>query len=64
MKNPSSQAIYEKANDKIEKLTEFIYFASVNASPLFLVPYFFMSYFLYSTSDLEKEAFSLPFPLW
>ena len=65
MENPSCKDIYEKANEKIEKLTEFIYFAGVKVSPAStVIPYSIVSYYFYFTSDLEKEAFVLPFPMW
>ena len=65
MENPLCEVIYEKANEKIEKLTEFIYFAGVKVSPAStVIPYSIVSYYFYFTSDLEKDAFSLPFPMW
>lgn len=65
MENPSSKSIYEKANERIEKITEFIFFVSVKVSPIFImIPYFFTSYFFYFTLDLGKEAFRMPYPLW
>lgn len=65
IENPPSKAIFEKANKKIEKLTEFIFVGSSKASPLcIMIPYFTMSYLLFFTSDLEKKAFRLPFSFW
>ena len=65
MENPLCKVIYEKANEKIEKLSEIIYFAGVKVSPAStVVPYACVSYFLYFTSDLGEDAFIVPFPMW
>lgn len=63
--NDKKREIYEKACKSIEMSSKYIYNGYIKALlPLSTVPYLIMSYFKYYTTDLEKDAFILPFITW
>lgn len=62
--DPKSKAIYEKANQNIEKFSGIIYLAMVKGTPACLVaPKFIACLIVYSSTN-ENEALELPLPMW
>lgn len=62
---PSSKAIYEKANPKVEKWSAFIVFMVMKVLlQCVMFSQFFVSYILYFEMDMGPESFELPFPFW
>lgn len=62
---PESMALYVVANERIEKISEFLYFIVLKvAPPCVIFPKLFASLHAYSTTDLGSEAFKLPLPMW
>lgn len=60
--NPVSKAIYEEANDLVEKWSKIIASAFTRiTAPGLMLPYIIMSYFMYFTTDSGTDAFVLPF---
>lgn len=65
LENPSTELIYEKMNEKIEKLADMINFAMIIVTLLgMMMPNLIISYFMYFTTDLSSDAFHLAFPIW
>ena len=65
MEMPDSKPKYEKLNENIEKWTGIYFLLAVQVTtPALLMPNFIKSFYLYFATDLESEAFSLPFPIW
>ena len=65
LENPTSAAIYVNVNERVETWTKLIDFALIKFSiPGVIAPKFIISFYLYFWSDLEADAFSLPFPIW
>lgn len=63
--NPISKQIYENTNDFVEKWSKIIHFAHEKVTfPFVTFPYVILSYFLYFNTDLDGNAFSLPFKFW
>lgn len=64
-KNPTSLQIYEKASTFVEKWSRVMYFAYLSVIAFIAtVPYLITSYFLYFTTDREKDVFHMPFRPW
>lgn len=62
---PTSKAIYRKCNRFNEKTTKNIIFRSIYiAYPLVMIIMLVGIYCVYLTTDLGKDAFQLPFPVW
>lgn len=60
--NEDKRKIYKKACKIVEISSSCFYIGYMKiALPISTIPYLFMSYFKYYTTDLEKDAFSLPF---
>lgn len=58
----TQQAIYDKLNVKIESFSKKFQFVFAQCTSVGVVmPVFLTSLFLYSTTDLQNEAFQLPF---
>lgn len=56
--------MYEKANESANKLTKYIYVALVQITiPSIFLIQFFISFFVYFTTDLGENSFRLPFPI-
>lgn len=65
MSNPSSKALYEEANQFVEKWHKIINFAFVKVTlPFITLPYAVWSYYLYFNNDSGPDSFHLPFPVW
>lgn len=63
--NPDTNKMYIKACKFVELSSKYIYFGYMKiVFPCATFPYLFMSYFKYYTTDLGKDAFTLPFPVW
>lgn len=57
--------MYEKACEFIEMSSKYFYIAYIKVSlPISTIPYLFMSYFNYYTTELGVDAFELPFVIW
>lgn len=54
------------ANDQVEKWSRIIYVLAAEITPpIFILPKFIKSFYVYSTTDLRgDDAFELPFPTW
>lgn len=62
---PASKKSFIKINHLVEKCSETIYFAVVKVSPQCVIyPKFIISYMLYFATDLGRDSFELPFPIW
>lgn len=62
MNNPVSRTIYQKMNKKLEKFNKTFHFIFVKLSLLSLtVPAFILSYLVYFTTGIGKDAFKLVF---
>lgn len=65
MENVESKNKYEKLKEKVEIWTRKFRFSLVNVTvPALLMPQMIISYYLYFTTDLGSEAFSLAYPIW
>ncbi|XP_055297011.1 putative odorant receptor 71a [Sitodiplosis mosellana] len=65
LEDPKSAAIYANVNEKVETWTEITYFALVKLSiPGIMLPKFIISFYLYFSTTLGEDTFSLPFPMW
>lgn len=63
--NAVKTTIYKKACTLVEKSSNYIYTGLVKiACPMTIIPYILWSYFMYYTTDLGRDAFTLPFVLW
>lgn len=63
--NPGSAAIYEETNQFVEKWHKRLIFALMKGTLLFItLPYLVWSYYLYFTTDLGKDTFIEPIPVW
>lgn len=63
--NPSARKIYVAANDNIEKWFRVFYFVFCKLTvPCLICPFLVSCYFLYFATDLDDEAFFLPFIAW
>lgn len=59
------QTIYNKLNTKIEKFSKRFYWLLVQCTLVgVMMPTFFITYFVYFTTDLGCDAFQLPFLAW
>lgn len=64
-KYPKSEALFFKANQQVEQLSQIIFTALVKvALQLFMLPKFIVSYVVYVTTDTGSESFQLPVPFW
>ncbi|XP_055306180.1 odorant receptor coreceptor-like isoform X2 [Sitodiplosis mosellana] len=60
-----SKPLYEAMNLLIEKKCRTIHIVILNVTyPGILLPRFLLSYFLYFTTDLGNDSFTLPVPVW
>lgn len=65
LENSASKEIYIKTNQFIEKLSDIIYIAIGEVTPLIWVaPKCCGCLFFYFATDLGSEAFELPLPTW
>lgn len=65
LKNPSSQTIYFEIDDKLRKWFRFLNIFMVQMSPVAVtLPMFVTGIFAYHFTDLGRDAFALPFPIW
>lgn len=56
---------YEDANEFVEEWTLIILLAFIIATlGCTMGPYFIISWYLYITTDLGEDSFTLPFPAW
>lgn len=64
-KNPKSQALYEKTNRLVEKLSVIAYLVIIKLGlPGLMLANEIVSYFIYFTTDAGSDAFELPFSAW
>lgn len=65
LKYSSSQAIFKETNQLVEKISEFIFLFMAKMTPAALtLPPLIYSFFIYFTTDLGRDAFILPSPMW
>lgn len=65
MNDPESAVIYIEINEIVEKITYFFHFAGVKiTAPCVVLPSIFISFYRYFYTDLNANAFILPFPAW
>lgn len=65
MENPSSRVIFQKSVQNVEKWSDCLNFALLNVTALLTMwPTFIYSYFIYFSTDMQEEAFILPFYIW
>lgn len=65
LKDPTSEAIFGKANQIVEKYSKIGIFVTNNvAIYCFIIPKSIVSLFIYFTTDLGKDAFDLALPMW
>lgn len=65
LENPESKLLYEKHNQQVDKLVKTLIFAVTKVSlNLALWPMCLVSYFTYYTTDMQSDAFKMPFFLW
>lgn len=65
LENQISAAIYAKVNERVELCTKIFYYALTNfTTPGIMAPKFVISFYLYFSTDLGEDAFSLPYPVW
>lgn len=58
----NNQSIYIKLNEKIEQFSQRFYFAYVQCTIIgIMIPNFLKAFFIYFTTDLNGDAFQLPF---
>lgn len=62
--NPICKKMYEETDRRVDKYCRYLY--TLTKFPWFfiVVPFPFISYALYFTTDLEEESFFLPFTVW
>lgn len=61
----SSKAIYDKTNQQIEKWCKIIYSAVAKITPICIILLrCIVCFFVYSTTDLQNDAFELPLLMW
>lgn len=64
MVNPRLTEVYRKIHDNIETISRVMYVVLIRVSlPGAFVPFIFLSFATYLTSDLKEDAFRLPFPM-
>lgn len=62
---PNKIAIYENTNRMADKWSRFAFIVVAKVTPiLYLLPNAIYSYFMYFTTDLGNDAFSLPHNIW
>lgn len=65
LENPSTRAIYGKANEKANNLADWYYIVLMKiTTPGCVVPSCVVTIFFYFTSDTKSEIYNLPFPVW
>lgn len=65
LENPTSKAICRKTNHRVEKISKVCVFAMENVMvPCFIIPKTIRSFFIYFSTDLGRDAFDLPIPMW
>lgn len=65
LENPTLKVMYENMNEKIEKRGEMVHFALMDITLHgIMIPNLIMSYFNYFTTDMDRDAFRLAFPIW
>lgn len=61
----SKAIIIGKANQQVERWSEIIFFVAVKVAPLCgTLSRLAGSFYFYFTTDLDREAFELPVPMW
>lgn len=62
---PASKSIYEEFHRFVELFTNFFYIGLVKIIPIgSMAPLLVISFFIHYTTDLGRDAFYLPFPMW
>lgn len=65
LKHPEARTTYENTNRLAEKCSKIIYFLIVKISvPSLVLPKAAFGYFLYFTTDANRDAFELSIPVW
>lgn len=62
--SPTSIAKHSEFNELVEKLCKILYIVMVYISvPIILLPKTVISLYTYYTTDIEGDAFQMPFPM-
>lgn len=65
LKNPATQKLYKKTNQRVETVCRVIDVISLKIlAPGFVLPKAIFSYFQYFRTDLGPDAFELSLPVW
>lgn len=65
MENSASKKLFEKTNQRMEKLSEIISYLASKVIPVCSVlPRFIGSFLAYFITDKDNDAFELPVPMW
>lgn len=62
--NPICKKMYEETDRRVDKYCRYLYTLTKLSWFFIVVPFPFISYALYFTTDLEEESFFLPFTVW
>lgn len=63
--DPISKTIYKQSHQLVEKWSQFVISVMVRFTiPIFMWPTFIISYFKYYMTDLQADAFQMPYPFW
>lgn len=62
---PISRAIYNDANQTIEKCSKILFFGSIKIlHPVLTIPILLVNFHAYFASDMDNDVFQMPFPYW
>lgn len=64
IKYAESRSLYQKTNVKVEKLCKIVVITFMIGVQSLEFSKFLLSYYLYYTTDLNSDAFEMPFPYW
>lgn len=65
IRTPASRAVIQRTIQRVEKISEIIYFVAINFGvPGVILPKALKSFFTYFTTDSGSDAFELPYVMW
>lgn len=65
LKYSASQSIFKEANQRVEKLSNIVFFLMVKITPgVVFLPSFIYSFIIYFAIDSENDPFTLPISFW
>lgn len=65
MEKSTSNALFEKTNQRVEKWSEIISFLASKVIPICsILPSFIGSFLFYFVTEKGNDAFELPVPMW